>query len=60
VGDVAQGGARVSEAADAEETPNGADAAFAKRQADAQFTVVGPAPAWARTWPGGKKPKSKQ
>jgi hypothetical protein len=39
----------------AQDVPEGAGEAFRKRQADARFTVTGPAPAWALKW-GARKP----
>jgi hypothetical protein len=45
------------DAGDDAQAPEDAGEAFRKRQLDAQFTVIGPAPAWALKWPGaGKSP----
>ena len=44
-----------AEGATGEQSPEDAGEAFRKRQLDAQFKVLGPAPAWALKWPGKAK-----
>ena len=53
---MADGSPVSDEPAAAQDAPEGAAEAFRKRQLDAQFTVTGPAPAWALKW-GARKPK---